>query len=1316
MTDHRPIPVAAPAPYLEHPGDPTTDFRGWITKFDCYLQLLDSTRVPASGLTDKQKNALLFMHLGVEGERIFSTHPRAASRDTLSYNDYSTAVKEQFQPRVTHLKASFDFHRRLQLPGESVDAFVCALRSLIADCDYADPSQHLLEQLVAGCHDKDLQRDLLAMPNPAFDRCLEKMRASEMATREASDMAHRPLHKVQGGPRPTSTPASNRRSRPPNPRPQSPPSQRPQSRTSTPNLCIGCGRKKDHPRAACPAFDKECSNCHRLGHFAAACRQKGASKPSTSRTVTEGDADIKILNSATPISTTVDVSAGSRFQPIQFEVDTGASPTIMPWSTFRRNFPQTRLQTSGLHLKNYDGSTIQGNRGWFLARIVHGSVAHQDRIYVLQDPAHAVLGKNFLQPLQMVIHCNQRIVRTVQQKPAGYLKDFPVLTATNLGTFPGYQHRIQLSSEAVPHIAHLRSIPFSRRDAVNAEIRQMDAAGIWEPVQTSQWAHGLVTVPKADGGVRITTDLTPLNPFVIPQRYPLPNIKDLYVELAGATVFTKLDLKKGYFHIPLHPDSRDLTTTLTPLGLRRYKRLPMGLKDSASVFQRLIHQALAGIQGVIVYIDDIVIYGKDLVSHDRALRRALSALADHDFRLQLGKCTFAKPTVTAFGHLISHDGLRPHPSNLQPIKEAATPRTIKEVQAFLGMINFYQDFLPGLSDIAEPLRALTRKDTPFEWTDACNLAFKTLKRMAMEQLHLHIFDPRAPTFVTTDASDVGIGATLTQTQDGKERPIACFNKTLSSAERNYAANEREALACLLAMEHWEKFLLGKKFTLRTDHKPLKTLLQPGSRRQSSKFERWRERLSHFDFDTQYLPGPQNQTADALSRLHEKAAALDVDGITLTQLQLTEDPTHTKIKEALRTGWPRQSLLPQGLRIWHQHRHQLRLQGDILMWDKRIVPPEPARTQILQQAHRGHPGIVRMKRLLRQTYWWPGMQHQVESFVKFCHPCQRSEKSRPALPMPTTTIPRARTPAKQWALDITGPFWNGRYLVVALDAATNFPEVLDTTTTTSTRIIQWLKELFARYGNPDAVLTDNGRQFTSQEFQTFLKHLDIHHYTSSVYNPQENGQVERFNKYLKYGIQTFGTSTSWEEGILGLLKAYRLTPAKDNGDSPAASFLGHEVRGDEKPNMEPPVRRTLKPQPDLKQRTQTTHHVKKALYKIGDRVLSKLPHVPKGQSPYSRPKTITEVVGYYTFRLDDGQVWNARKLRPFRTRPTQTSTLPDTSTGQPGRHLPQAPPTLRTSTRTTKGAVPQRYGQWVVHRLRGDHAVYGGNTQYRKFQE
>ena len=230
---------------------------------------------------------------------------------------------------------------------------------------------------------------------------------------------------------------------------------------------------------------------------------------------------------------------------------TDSSPSSLKWTpgphppscpgqpsrgTSRRPDSRHRASTSG----TTTDPPYKGPAAGFLARIVHGSVAHQDRIHVLQDPAHAVLGKNFLQPLQMVIHCNQRIVRTVQQKPAGYLKDFPVLTATNLGTFPGYQHRIQLSSEAVPHIAHLRSIPFSRRDAVNAEIRQMDAAGIWEPVQTSQWAHGLVTVPKADGGVRITTDLTPLNPFVIPQRYPLPNIKDLYVELAGATVFNPL--------------------------------------------------------------------------------------------------------------------------------------------------------------------------------------------------------------------------------------------------------------------------------------------------------------------------------------------------------------------------------------------------------------------------------------------------------------------------------------------------------------------------------------------------------------------------------------------------------------------------------------------------------------------------------------------------------------------------------------------------------------------------------------------------------
>ena len=398
---------------------------------------------------------------------------------------------------------------------------------------------------------------------------------------------------------------------------------------------------------------------------------------------------------------------------------------------------------------------------------------------------------------------------------------------------------------------------------------------------------------------------------------------------------------------------------------------------------------------------------------------------------------------------------------------------------------------------------------------------------------------------------------------------------LKTLERNYAANEREALACLLAMEHWEKFLLGRKFTLRTDHKPLQSLLKPANRRQSSKFERWREWLSHFDFETVYLPGAQNQTADALSRLKDTAASLDVKGITYDDLQqmATADPIYGALTGYVKNGWPQKHLIPVELKGWHQHRDKLHWYGKLLHWGK-------------ESSHQSHPRRTSSEKLTRDTQASCDEETLKTDVLVAWHDNTAGGTCQvlPAMPEVNkvkTSSPHAKyndtqstVAAKQWAVDITGPFWNGRYLIVALDSATNYPVILDTTSTTSQTIIRWMQELFALYRNPDAVLTDNRRQFISKEFQDFLKSRDIHHYTSVVYNPQENGQVEGFNRYLKHGVQTFDDSTSWTEGIQQLLKAYRMTPKGDDGQSPASLFLGHEVWGDERPNMTPPSRRTL----------------------------------------------------------------------------------------------------------------------------------------------
>ena len=219
--------------------------------------------------------------------------------------------------------------------------------------------------------------------------------------------------------------------------------------------------------------------------------------------------------------------------------------------------------------------------------------------------------------------------------------------------------------------------------------------------------------------------------------------------------------------------------------------------------------------------------------------------------------------------------------------------------------------------------------------------------------------------------------------------------------------------------------------------------------------------------------------------------------------------------------------------------------------------------ILETSHQGHPGIVRAKRQLRSTYWWPSMDAQIEAFVRHCLPCQDSAKSHKVTqPLPC----RLETPSEPWhkvALDICGPFANAprhqRFVIVIIDYASGIPKILLSDDITSQRLIRWLKEIFARYGNPAILLTDNGRQFISDEFEAFLHERDILHWKTAVYNPQQNGKVESFNRYLKHGIQTFNSSRKdFATGLQELLFSFRATSASPNGKSPAEIFLGRTL--------------------------------------------------------------------------------------------------------------------------------------------------------------
>ena len=479
--------------------------------------------------------------------------------------------------------------------------------------------------------------------------------------------------------------------------------------------------------------------------------------------------------------------------------------------------------------------------------------------------------------------------------------------------------------------------------------------------------------------------------------------------------------------------------------------------------------------------------------------------------------------------------------------------------------------------------------------------------------------------------------------------------------------------------------------------------QHTSKRKSAKFIRWLERLSQFDYDIKYVKGEENVLADFLSRLpldkqpttnDENELSINVlttnTGISITDLQnqTERDDVLNIVYKYTHDKWPLKNSISTTLMPYFILRDELYIENRMLMRDDRIVVPASLHNHLLTMVHEGHPGIVRMKRQLRKLYWWPGMDKQVEHYVKNCVPCNDSEKSHKTVKAPPQPIP---VPDKKWsklAIDITGPFANApqhqRFIVVLIDYTTSFPEVLLTGDITSQRLITWIKSVFARFGNPDVLVSDNASNFTSDEFTQFLRSRDILHQPVPVYNPERNGKVESFNKFLKHGIQTFGAAhKKFNDGIEELLFNYRSTPLKSYDDSPAKQLLGYDIRTNYQPRLYMPREQPLQ---EMQQEQQTKPSLLyRGPYNVGDLVRKRKPIVPKGTSPFTSPFKIIEVIGNYTYRLDDNQIWNAKNLVRY-VRPQRRQ---DTDMEFNVLDVPPMPP-LRRSARYNKGVPPLRY--------------------------
>lgn len=475
--------------------------------------------------------------------------------------------------------------------------------------------------------------------------------------------------------------------------------------------------------------------------------------------------------------------------------------------------------------------------------------------------------KKLFNLLELHSYLNEEEQKSIENVCAKYADVFQ-LPGDTLSTTNLLEHSIQLKENTTPVYTKPYRLPNALKNEVQRQIDDMLENDIIEET-TSEWSSPVLLVPKKTDRSgkkkwRLVIDYRKLNNKIQDDKFPLPNITDILDSLSNNIYYSKLDLSQSYYQLLLSQQSRKYTAFTTDKQYQM-KRCPMGLKTSPSVFSRLMTIAMSGLnyKACFIYLDDCIVVGNCLENHNKNLMSILQRLREVNLKLNPLKCEFLRKEIIYLGHKITPEGIFPDPSKIESIRTYPTPQNADDVKRFVAFANYYRRFIPNFADIAFPLNALSKKNVAFEWTIECENAFKKLRELLMSP---HILDypdfSESNTFtLQTDASKQGLGAVLSNS-NGKV--VAYASRNLKPAETRYPVIELELLAIVWAVRHFRPYLYGKKFNIKTDHKPLIYLFNMTD--PSSRLTKFRLYLEEYDFEISYVPGRQNAAADALSRI------------------------------------------------------------------------------------------------------------------------------------------------------------------------------------------------------------------------------------------------------------------------------------------------------------------------------------------------------------------------------------------------------------------------------------------------------------------
>jgi RNase H-like domain found in reverse transcriptase/Reverse transcriptase (RNA-dependent DNA polymerase)/Integrase zinc binding domain/Integrase core domain len=856
-----------------------------------------------------------------------------------------------------------------------------------------------------------------------------------------------------------------------------------------------------------------------------------------------------------------------------FLVDTGASRSVLPYSSSA--FPSGPLlyAANGVRIKT-----------WGLRELKLSFAGHQFIFsFILAAVDKPILGADFLARYKLLVDpFNGMVLFASSLQPvaaASAVKRSPLISALQqlsdssrelLAEFPGIlpvpgqhgtplhgmTHSIETSGR--PVFSKVRRLDAKKLRCAKAEFAKLEAAGIIRRSKSS-WSSALHLVKKKDGTWRPCGDYRRLNLQTKHDCYPIPHIWDFTSNLSGCTVFSKIDLVKGYYQIPMAPEDVPKTAVLTPFGLYEFLFMPFGLQNAAQSFQRMMDQVFAGLPFVFVYLDDILVASASLEEHKQHLRQVFQLLKDNGLRINADKCLFFWDGVEFLGHQVDLKGVRPLQSNVEAVVNFPVPSSPKELQRYLGMVNFYRRFVPRAALLLKPLtNALVGSPRRLTWSEDMQRSFEDSKQAIVNSTSLSHPNAQSILSLATDASADHVGAVLQQLSSGSTWvPLAFFSKKLNAAQQKYSTFDRELLTVYLAVRHFHFFLEGRAFTVITDHKPLTSALHRVSPPISARQQRYLAYLSEFSLNLVHTPGSSNVVADALSRPKDQVnacvaapqlAAVDFGEMALLQLacpdvQLMRDSPSLKTTQ-VEVG------------------EQLLL-GDVSTGEFRPLVPVPMRRLVFDVLHAvAHLGVRASRRLVSSRFVWPGLSSDVQKWAAECLTCQQSKIHRHV----KLTPEHVPVPQRRFAhvhIDLVSPLPPSsgfNYIFTMVDRTTRWVEVAPLATITTTACASvFLHTWVARFGVPSLLTSDRGTQFTSGVWAQICQLLGVQHILSSAFHPCSNGILERWHRTFKASLRAkLVDSADWYHQLPVVMLGLRAMPREESGTSAAEAVFGSQL--------------------------------------------------------------------------------------------------------------------------------------------------------------